>query len=106
MNCVILIERPFGLYIELQEDTPNPRLEGYDYNTLILSLTIISGKFSDFCVSEIDSAICTCEHGQYNILNCSEGIGYVYILTRIEFLFGHGFESKSFIRSASTCQLC
>ena len=39
VNCVILIERPFGLYIELQEDTPNPRLEGYDYNTLILSLT-------------------------------------------------------------------
>ena len=35
----MLIERPFGLYIELQEDTPNPRLEGYDYNTLILSLT-------------------------------------------------------------------
>ena len=35
----VLIERPFGLYIELQEDTPNPRLEGYDYNTLILSLT-------------------------------------------------------------------
>ena len=34
MNCVILIERPFGLYIELQEDTPNPRLEGYDYTTL------------------------------------------------------------------------
>ena len=40
MNCVILIERPFGLYIELQEDTPNPRLEGYDYNTLILPLTL------------------------------------------------------------------
>ena len=39
VNCVILIERPFGLYIELQEDTPNPRLEGYDYNTLRLSLT-------------------------------------------------------------------
>jgi len=35
----VLIERLFGLYIELQEDTPNPRLEGYDYNTLILSLT-------------------------------------------------------------------
>jgi len=34
VNCVILIERPFGLYIELQEDTPNPRLEGYDYTTL------------------------------------------------------------------------
>ena len=40
VNCVILIERPFGLYIELQEDTPNPRLEGYDYNTLILPLTV------------------------------------------------------------------
>ena len=78
-----------------------------DVNDWTSNTIIISGKFSDFCVSEIDSAICTCERWQYNILNCNEGIGYVYVLTfRVEFLFAHGFQSKSSIRPTSTCQLC
>jgi len=78
-----------------------------DVNDWTSNTIIISGNFSCFCASEIDSAICTCERWQYNILNCNEGIGYVYVLTfRVEFLFAHGFQSKSSIRPTSTCQLC